>query len=183
MPKDQRARKFALRLRMVNAKAVEEAKKDKKAEQKKREAAKAAREDPESNLLEVKHKEKPNTAMFFSFNTSLGPPYQVLIDTNFISFAIQRKIDIIEGLMDSLYAKCIPLITDCVMGLFTKTTKRPTKSKKATAQEPSITTKQASWRSWARSTVFPCASRATRGSSGSRARTRARMPMTALWSA
>ena len=131
MPKDQRARKFALRLRMVNRKAVEEAKKNKKEEQKKRERAKAEREDPESNLLEVQRKEKPNAAMFFSYNTSLGPPYQVLIDTNFISFAIQRKIDIIEGLMDSLYAKCIPLITDCVMGLFMPTTKRPTKKQKS----------------------------------------------------
>ena len=54
--------------------------------------------------------------MFFSYNTSLGPPYHVLLDTNFINFSIQNKIDIVSGLMDCLYAKCIPYITDCVMG-------------------------------------------------------------------
>ena len=117
MPKDKRAKKFALRLRMVNRKTVEAAKKDKKAEQLKREREKAALDDPDSNLLEVEHAEKPSSALFFSYNMSLGPPYQVIIDTNFINFAIQNKIDIIEGLMDCLYAKCIPIITDCVMGL------------------------------------------------------------------
>lgn len=54
--------------------------------------------------------------MFFSYNTALGPPYHVLIDTNFINFSIQNKIDIVAGMMDCLYAKCIPYITDCVMG-------------------------------------------------------------------
>ncbi len=54
--------------------------------------------------------------LFFSYNTSLGPPYHVLMDTNFINFSIQNKIDIVAGMMDCLYAKCIPYITDCVMG-------------------------------------------------------------------
>jgi U3 small nucleolar RNA-associated protein 24 len=54
--------------------------------------------------------------LFFSYNTSLGPPYHVLMDTNFINFSIQNKIDIVSGMMDALYAKCIPYITDCVMG-------------------------------------------------------------------
>lgn len=54
--------------------------------------------------------------MFFSYNANLGPPYHVLLDTNFINFSIQNKIDIVGGLMDCLYAKCIPYITDCVMG-------------------------------------------------------------------
>jgi U3 small nucleolar RNA-associated protein 24 len=53
--------------------------------------------------------------MFFNYNTQLGPPYTVIIDTNFINFAIQNKIDIFEGLMDCLLAKCTPIITDCVM--------------------------------------------------------------------
>ncbi len=54
--------------------------------------------------------------LFFSYNTSLGPPYHVLMDTNFINFSIQNKIDIVSGMMDCLYAKCIPYVTDCVMG-------------------------------------------------------------------
>ena len=53
--------------------------------------------------------------LYFSYNTSLGPPYQVLIDTNFINLSIQNKIDIFQGMMSCLLAKCIPVITDCVM--------------------------------------------------------------------
>jgi U3 small nucleolar RNA-associated protein 24 len=56
-----------------------------------------------------------SSALFFQFNQSLSPPYQVLIDTNFINFSIRKKIDIFRGMMDALYAKCIPMITDCVM--------------------------------------------------------------------
>lgn len=56
----------------------------------------------------------PST-LFFKYNTSLGPPYQLLLDTNFINFAIKNKLDIIRAGMDCLLAKCIPVITDCVM--------------------------------------------------------------------
>ena len=44
--------------------------------------------------------------MFFQYNTELGPPYHVLIDTNFVNFAIKNKIDVVQGMMDCLYAKC-----------------------------------------------------------------------------
>jgi rRNA-processing protein FCF1 len=30
--------------------------------------------------------------MFFKHNTQLGPPYQVLVDTNFINFSIRNKV-------------------------------------------------------------------------------------------
>ena len=30
----------------------------------------------------------------FKYNTALGPPYQVLVDTNFINFSIQNKVSI-----------------------------------------------------------------------------------------
>lgn len=56
-----------------------------------------------------------SSALFFSHNTALGPPYQVLIDTNFINFSIQNKLDIMRSLMDCLYAKVTPCITDAVM--------------------------------------------------------------------
>jgi len=55
------------------------------------------------------------SSLFFSHNMSLGPPYHVLIDTNFINFSIQNKLDIMKSLMDCLYAKCVPCITDAVM--------------------------------------------------------------------
>ena len=46
------------------------------------------------------------SAMFFSHNEALGPPYHVIVDTNFINFSIKNKIDLIQGMMDCLYAKC-----------------------------------------------------------------------------
>lgn len=59
----------------------------------------------------------PNTpsSLFFKHNTALGPPYQVLIDTNFINLSIQNKLDMKISMMDCLYAKCTPCVTDCVM--------------------------------------------------------------------
>lgn len=56
-----------------------------------------------------------SSALFFQYNQAIKPPYQVLLDTNFFNFSIQKKIDIVRGLMDCLYAKCIPIVTDCVM--------------------------------------------------------------------
>jgi len=53
--------------------------------------------------------------LFFTYNENLKPPYKILIDTNFINFSIQNKLDIIDASMDCLFAKCIPCITDCVM--------------------------------------------------------------------
>jgi hypothetical protein len=41
---------------------------------------------------EVRHVEKQSAALFFKYNTQLGPPYQVLVDTNFINFSIKNKV-------------------------------------------------------------------------------------------
>lgn len=80
-----------------------------------------------------------SSALFFTYNTQLGPPYHILVDTNFINFSIQNKLDLFQSMMDCLYAKCerntryffphrqvpthhlivsvgVPCITDCVMG-------------------------------------------------------------------
>lgn len=63
----------------------------------------------------VRHVEQANSALYFQYNTQLGPPYQVILDTNFINFSIQNKLDPHESMLNCLYAKCIPCITDCVM--------------------------------------------------------------------
>jgi U3 small nucleolar RNA-associated protein 24 len=55
------------------------------------------------------------SSLFFQYNTALAPPYSVLVDTNFISHTIQHKLEVIPTMMDCLYAKCIPVITDCVL--------------------------------------------------------------------
>lgn len=47
-----------------------------------------------------------SSALFFQYNTQLGPPYHILIDTNFINFSVKYKLDIIQNMMDCLYAKC-----------------------------------------------------------------------------
>lgn len=56
-----------------------------------------------------------SSALFFQYNTALVPPYSVLVDTNFLSHTVQRKLPLLETMMDTLYAKCFPIITSCVM--------------------------------------------------------------------
>ena len=60
-------------------------------------ARKIKPEDPN----EVKTTEAPQTssAMFFQYNTALGPPFHVLVDTNFINFSIKNKMDVIQSMM------------------------------------------------------------------------------------
>ena len=48
--------------------------------------------------------------MFFAHNTGLGPPFHVIVDTNFINFSIKNKIDLVKGMTDCLLAKCVPVI-------------------------------------------------------------------------
>ena len=71
---------------------------------------KAKKEDP--TQLKVMEKPKSSSALFFSYNTQLGPPYHIILDTNFINFSIKNKLDIIKTMMDCLYAKCIPYIPE-----------------------------------------------------------------------
>eukprot|EP00124_Ichthyophonus_hoferi_P000803 Ihof_evm9s33 gene=Ihof_evmTU9s33 len=63
----------------------------------------------------VNHVQQMSSALFFSYNTQLGPPYHILLDTNFINFSIQNKLEVIQASMDCLFAKCHIYITDCVM--------------------------------------------------------------------
>lgn len=56
-----------------------------------------------------------SSALFFQYNTALVPPYSVLVDTNFLSHTVQRKLGLLESMMDCLLAKCQPVITSCVM--------------------------------------------------------------------
>eukprot|EP00965_Chrysotila_dentata_P198527 6178845-Pleurochrysis_carterae.AAC.3 len=78
------------------------------------------------NLVEKMEKKKAKevnnvaqtpSSLFFSHNESLGPPYHVLIDTNFINFSIQNKLDIMKSLMDCLYAKVVRTGAHSVRGV------------------------------------------------------------------
>ncbi|ODV96781.1 hypothetical protein PACTADRAFT_48595 [Pachysolen tannophilus NRRL Y-2460] len=105
MGKAKKTRKFAQVKRTINAKDPRIVKNQKDQQQQKEQ------KDPEL----VRDIPQVSSALFFQFNSAIKPPYQVLIDTNFINFSIQKKIDLVRGMMDSLYAKCIPIVTDCVM--------------------------------------------------------------------
>lgn len=62
--------------------------------------------------------------MFLTYNKALGPPFHIWLDTNFINFSMQNKIEIVEGLMDCMLAKVIPCVCDCVMAELEKLGKK-----------------------------------------------------------
>lgn len=66
--------------------------------------------------LNVHEQPRSSSALFLNFNNQLGPPFHILLDTNFINFSLKNKLDVCQSMMDCLYAKCIPYVTDCVMG-------------------------------------------------------------------
>jgi len=107
MGKAKKTRKFAVAKKMISTKDTR---------------LKENQEKHKKQLAEQKKKQEPKqveqaiSSMFFQYNTQLGPPYHILIDTNFINFSIRNKLDIVKSMMDCLYAKCVPCITDCVMG-------------------------------------------------------------------
>jgi len=108
MGKQKTTRKFAVAKKIISAKDPRiTANQDK--EKKRVEEAKKKKEEAE------RHVEQAPTALFFQYNTQLGPPYHVLVDTNFINFSIKNKLEIYKSMMDCLLAKCIPCVTDCVM--------------------------------------------------------------------
>ncbi|PWY65600.1 Fcf1-domain-containing protein [Aspergillus heteromorphus CBS 117.55] len=72
------------------------------------------KEQPKEDQLTRQITQAPSN-MFFAANTALGPPYHVLVDTNFVSHAIRAKQDMLTSMMDLLYAKCIPTFSDCTI--------------------------------------------------------------------
>ena len=114
MGKHRRTRKFAEMKRMINLK-------DKRLTQqgKNKELLKKNKNQIKKNIenenLSTRHIPQVSSALFFKYNEQLGPPYHIIVDTNFINFSIKNKLDITKAMMDCLYAKCTPCITDCVM--------------------------------------------------------------------
>lgn len=106
MGKAKKTRKFAEMKRMLNLKDTRI---------KKKEREKKKRKKPNPQNISIREVPQVSSAMFFKYNDQLGPPYRILVDTNFINFSIQNKLDMVQSMMNCLYAKCIPYITDCVM--------------------------------------------------------------------
>ncbi|KAL0426070.1 UNVERIFIED_CONTAM: rRNA-processing protein FCF1 [Sesamum radiatum] len=105
MGKAKKTPKFAVMKKIVTHKAIKQYKEEVLNPNKKD----LSKEKLPRNVPQV------SSALYFKHNTALGPPYRVLVDTNFINFSIQNKLDLEKGMMDCLYAKCTPCITDCVM--------------------------------------------------------------------
>ncbi|GAA6001449.1 hypothetical protein JCM10207_006672 [Rhodosporidiobolus poonsookiae] len=76
---------------------------------------KAAQKLKEQKEKEVNRVDAMPTSLFFAHNEALVPPYRVIIDTNFINLSLENRMDIVKGMMDVLYAKAIPCISDCVL--------------------------------------------------------------------
>jgi len=108
MGRAKKTRKFAEVKRMLNPK--DDRIKALRGEQEKKKKA-----NPDQEEEKVRHLDVAPSSMFFSYNSQLGPPYHVILDTNFINFSIQNKLDPIKASMDCLFAKCTIYITDCVM--------------------------------------------------------------------
>ncbi len=108
MPRAKQTKKFAQMKRMISLSDPRLKDKDRAPPKKKK----------EEDRHEMKTTEAPqaSSALFFQYNTQLGPPFHVLVDTNFINFSVKNKLDVIQSMMDCLYARCIPYVTDCVMG-------------------------------------------------------------------
>ena len=108
MGKQKTTRKFAVAKKMISAK-------DSRIKENQDKQVVKAVEDEKAKKEADRHVPQVPTALFFSHNQALGPPYQVLVDTNFINFSIKNKLDVYRSMMDCLVAKCTPCITDCVM--------------------------------------------------------------------
>ncbi|KAF2435058.1 rRNA-processing protein FCF1 [Tothia fuscella] len=56
-----------------------------------------------------------SSSLFFQYNTALRPPYSVLVDTNFLSHTVRNKMEMLDSMMNCLYAECKPILTSCVL--------------------------------------------------------------------
>ncbi|GAA6022943.1 hypothetical protein JCM11491_005476 [Sporobolomyces phaffii] len=76
---------------------------------------KAVAKQEEEKKKEVNRVDAMPTSLFFAHNEALVPPYRVIVDTNFINLSLENRIDLVKAMMDVLYAKAIPCISDCVL--------------------------------------------------------------------
>ncbi|XP_029119102.1 uncharacterized protein [Elaeis guineensis] len=95
MGKAKKGPKFAVVKRLVSSKTLRKYKE---------EVLNPKKKDLEKEKL-PRNVPAVSSALFFKYNTALGPPYRVIVDTNFINFSIQNKLDLEKGMMDCLYAK------------------------------------------------------------------------------
>ncbi|KAL5108988.1 hypothetical protein TcWFU_005645 [Taenia crassiceps] len=86
-----------------------------------REAKKVAKA---ATRMVVKNRSELVPCLRGSYNEALGPPYHILLDTNYVNFSIKNRLDLFDSIMDCLLAKCFLYVTDCVMGEIEKMSER-----------------------------------------------------------
>jgi U3 small nucleolar RNA-associated protein 24 len=94
MGKAKKTRKFAVAKRIMSPKDTRVKENMEKAKLK---------EEAKKKKAEPKQVEQANTALFFQYNTQLGPPYHVLVDTNFINFSIRYVSKVTANTMDGTF--------------------------------------------------------------------------------
>ncbi|MBW0541702.1 hypothetical protein O181_081417 [Austropuccinia psidii MF-1] len=107
MPKAGKFRKFAAVKKIISPNDARL-----KVNQEKEAAKQKKKEEEEAQKKHVSH---APTSMFLTHNTALAPPYRVLVDTNFLNLSLTNRIDLVRGMLDCLYAKAIPCVSDCVI--------------------------------------------------------------------
>eukprot|EP00906_Rhabdomonas_costata_P032945 RCo046391 len=91
-----------------------------KAEQKQKAAATPStryKDDAANKIRDTKliRHQKIESSMYLKYNMALGPPYRVLVDTNFLNFSVQAKLDVVSSMMECLLAKVFPCVCSCVI--------------------------------------------------------------------
>jgi U3 small nucleolar RNA-associated protein 24 len=117
MTKAKKARKFAEVKRLL---APTDTRLGSKARSKEANAPVIAQETDAMKLA----KNPPPASMFFQYNPALGPPFKVLIDTNFVNFSVSNKLDIGKAMLDCLAARVEICVTDCVIAELQKLPKK-----------------------------------------------------------
>lgn len=84
MGKAKKTRKFAVAKKIISPKDTRVASNIVKAK---------AKEEEKIKKAEPRQVEQAVSALFFEYNTQLGPPYHVLVDTNFINFSIRYVLE------------------------------------------------------------------------------------------
>ncbi|KAI5161824.1 U3 small nucleolar RNA-associated protein 24 [Nematocida ausubeli] len=68
------------------------------------------------NTPEIREDEiNPDLRTYFDINHNLNPPYNVILDTNFVNMSLRRKIEIAPSLISCLFSRVNMFVTDCVI--------------------------------------------------------------------
>lgn len=70
---------------------------------------------PEKKAEVTEDEINPDLRKYFEINHSLNPPYNVILDTNFINMSLRRKLDIERELITCLCSRVNMFVTECVV--------------------------------------------------------------------